>query len=123
MIFATDQIGIKVLLDERNTYSLSSCPNAYDDAVQVEIHATGHIRDAGYGVDVMMQEFQSSQDGSYWDSCSHDDFVALEGTYFGGNVHPYETLFTKTKRGVSGELVGKLTEWTDKSGYSSFDYC
>ena len=52
----------------------------------MEVAATGHIHAAGFAVDVMMQEFQSSPEAEYWDACTHWDFVALEGSYFGGNV-------------------------------------
>jgi hypothetical protein len=45
----------------------------------------------------------------------------FDNNYFGFNVHPYETMFVKTNRGISPKLVDKLTEWHDRLNYSSFD--
>ncbi len=46
-----------------------------------------------------------------------------EGAYDGVSIHPFETLFVKTNRGISPRLVELMTEWTDQSNYSSYDYC
>lgn len=125
MILATDNVGLDVLLDPASE-CLSTCPDGYQSAVQVEIRMTGKIKEAGYKVDTMMQEFHGQAD--FADSCKGRDRL-LEGAYPGGLqgkgsfIHPYETLFFKANRGIQEKLLGKLTEWTDAAGYSSFDVC
>ena len=74
----------------------------------------------------MMQEFQAVDD--FAETCTGGD-RNLEGAYDHGirnsgmNLHPYEMLFFKANRQISEKLVGKLTTWTDQSGYSSYDAC
>lgn len=126
MILATDNIGLEVLLDPASE-CLSTCPNDWGSAVEVEVRITGKIKEAGYKVDAMMQEFQGQAD--FADSCKGADRL-WEGAYPDGErdgsgsfVHPYETLFFKANRGVQEKLLGKLTEWTDAAGYSSYDVC
>ncbi len=126
MILAADNVGLGVLLDPASE-CLSTCPNGWQSAVDVEVRITGKIKKAGYKVDAMMQEFQGQAD--FADSCKGADRL-WEGAYPDGQrggpgsfVHPYETLFFKANRGVQEKLLGKLTEWTDAAGYSSYDVC
>lgn len=60
MIMATDTIGLDVLLDPTSK-TLATYPSWHDEAVKIEVRITGEIKDAGYKVDVMMQEFQSEK--------------------------------------------------------------
>ncbi len=92
-------------------------------AVEAEIGATGIILGAGKKVDVMLMKFQTEPDHvahcarlGAWDPQG-------EGAYDGVSIHPFETLFVKTNRGISPRLVELMTEWTDQSNYSSYDYC
>ncbi|KAL8721815.1 MAG: hypothetical protein Q9225_001570 [Loekoesia sp. 1 TL-2023] len=125
MILATDNIGLDVLLDPASQ-ALSTCPNDWSTAVEVEVRITGKIKDAGYKVDAMMQEFQSEED--FADTCTGVD-RNWEGAYDHGirgadmNLHPYEMLFFKANRQISQKLLDKLTEWTDQAGYSSYGVC
>ena len=126
MILATDNVGLEILMDP-TAKSLSSCPNDWHSAVEVEVRITGEIKKAGYKADAMMQEFQSSPD--FADSCKGADRL-WEGAYPDGKrdgpgsfVHPYETLFFKANRKVQEQLLSRLTKWTDVAGYSSYDAC
>ena len=125
MILATDKVGLDVLLDPASE-CLSTCPDGWLSAVHVELRMTAKIKEAGYQADAMMQEFHGRADFS--DTCTGTDRL-WEGAYPDGRrdaaffVHPYETLFFKANRGVQEKLLGKLTEWTDAAGYSSYDVC
>ncbi|ORY86153.1 hypothetical protein BCR37DRAFT_385635 [Protomyces lactucae-debilis] len=52
--------------------------------------------------------------------------------YFGMDVHPFDTIFTKVWRGDRGtaplsplgmKALDQLTKWTDESSFSSYDQC
>ena len=92
-------------------------------AVEAEIGATGIIFGAGKKVDVMLMKFQTEPD--YIAHCSRLGAwdPQGEGAYDGASIHPFETLFLKTNRGISPRLVELMTEWMDQMNYSSFDYC
>ncbi|KAK6509776.1 hypothetical protein TWF481_004506 [Arthrobotrys musiformis] len=115
MIFATDRIGIMTLLPIMNT-----CFPTWLSAVYGESNSTHAIMDAGYTVSAMMTSFASEE--HYAETCKHGD-ILLEKAYFGGNVHPYETIFQKANRGFGQNVLDKLTEWTDLAGYSSWEVC
>lgn len=92
-------------------------------AVEAEISATGIILGAGKKIDVMLMKFQTESDYvahckrlGVWDP-SHN------GAYDGVNVHPHETLFFKTNRGIDPRLLELQTEWINKANYSSYDHC
>jgi len=135
MIWATDTIGMNLLLfppqpkpTEENpkpekVLGINSCFHTWDTAVAAEIGATSVITDAGYKIDVMMQLFQS--DKQYIEHCDNggNGDVLWNGKYAGTNVHPYETIFLKVNRDIDPLLVEKLTEWTDKANYTSYDHC
>jgi hypothetical protein len=138
MIWATDIVGMELLLNPPNPVSLSlhgdqepqtlehginSCFHTWDQAVHAEVGASQIIRAAGYKLDVMMAVFRSDKDYvEHCDTGGNGD-VLWQGKYFGTNVHPFETVFMKTNRDIEPVLIDHLTEWTDKSGYSSYDYC
>lgn len=104
---------------------LAQCFADRQDAVVGEIAATGIIVGAGKKVDTLLTAYQTSpgHDSAAfcaplgaWDPQS-------EGKYGGGSIHPFETMFIKTNRGLSPVLIESLTEWTDSMGYSSFEQC
>ncbi len=93
------------------------------EAVQAEVAATGIILGAGKRVDVMLMKFQTDDDYvghcarlGVWDPMG-------EGAYDGASIHPFETLFFKTNRGITPRLLEVMTGWIDKMKYSSYDYC
>lgn len=104
---------------------LSQCFANRQEAVQGEIAATGIILGAGKKVDTLLARYQTSQAHNItafceplgaWDPQS-------EGNYGGGSIHPFETMFLKTNRGLSPQLVESLTEWTEQMHYSSYSQC
>lgn len=117
MIFALDRTGLETLLTPAG---LNTCHSEHAEAVKTEMECTRLILQKGYTVDVMIESFQS--DPNYGAVCTHED-VLYEGAYFGGTVHPYETIFAKTKRGIAQTTVDNLTKWTDMANYSSYDVC
>lgn len=123
MIWATDEVGLNILLDTSSSTSINQCFPTIIDAMQAEIGATALIREKGYDVDVMMQAFQSEKDYKFLDHCAHDSDYLWEGQYFGFDIHPYETMFFKSARGIMQTQLDRLTEWTDRSGYSSEPVC
>ena len=125
MILATDTTGLAILLNPASQ-TLTTCPEDHATAVEAEIRITAKIREAGYKVDAMMEEFQAEAD--FVDTCTGED-RNWDGAYDHGikgadmNLHPYEMLFFKANRQISQKLFERLTEWTDKNGYSSYGVC
>lgn len=70
----------------------------------------------------MLSVFQTERDYKFVNCNTPDDFL-FENNYYGFNVHPFETLFIKSQRGIADNMLQKLTAWVDMSGYSSYDVC
>lgn len=139
MIWATDTIGMGLLLDPElskpsesdywgtpdDGVGLSGCYNEYNQAVHAEIGSTSIITKAGYKADALLTSFHKDTDPeTYCASIMPAVQDTLrEGAYFGFSVHPYETIFLKTNRGISPSLVASFTQWSDDMGYSSYERC
>jgi hypothetical protein len=136
MIWATDKIGIELLLfpkqpeptienptPEKVLGHIAQCFTKFIDAIHAEIGATAVIQAGGYKVDVMMSAYHSNP--RYIEDCdsSRNGDVLMPGAYFGTNVHPYETIFFKANRGIDPEGLARHTEWVNGAKYSSYDYC
>ncbi|KAK6340058.1 hypothetical protein TWF730_001831 [Orbilia blumenaviensis] len=115
MIFATDRIGLQVLLPV-----LNHCFEDFWKAVGAEEHAAQTMLDAGYNITALMSSFQSSPD--YAHTCTHGEVLGNDW-YFGTNLHPYETIFQKANRNIFPRQLELLTAWHDQSGYSSWEVC
>ncbi|KAK6496265.1 hypothetical protein TWF481_002290 [Arthrobotrys musiformis] len=115
MLFATDRIGLKVLLPV-----LNHCFPGFYDAVGAEEHSAQTMLDAGYNITVMMSSFMSAPD--YAHSCSHGEVLG-DNAYFGTSLHPYEMIFQKANRNIFPRQLELLTQWHDQAGYSSWDTC
>lgn len=100
---------------------INSCPHEYWDAVAIEVYATGLIQAAGYKVDAMMFAFHSS--AKYQETCQENGDVLVHERYYGMDLHPYDTVFAKTNRGIGPLVLERLTDWTDGNGYTSYDRC
>jgi hypothetical protein len=144
MIWATDTIGLSILLSRKGIHR---CFHSWESAVSAEIGASALIKLAGYKLDVMMSLYHSkdkNEDGNeekdgkngmgkwnggsgsrYENECDSSDNgdVLWDGEYAGINVHPYETIFLKSNRDISPVVLTRLTEWTKGRGYSSYDFC
>ncbi|KZL85325.1 hypothetical protein CI238_10827 [Colletotrichum incanum] len=136
MIWATDEVGIDLLLNppagssvkddfggENDPVGLGGCYDGWNQAVHAEIGATSIFLKQGYKVDLMMMAFQKSK--KYIEECdtSQNGDVLWNGKYFGTNVHPYETIFIKANRDIDPTLIKHLTTWQQASGFNSYSAC
>ena len=117
MILATDSLGLATLLTPDG---IDNCPKDMNQAVWFETRLTSLIKANGYTVSVMMAMGNSYE--GWVDVCANPD-VTVPGAYDGTNIHPYETMFVKTKRGADPKTLELLTKWHDGSNYTSYDYC
>ncbi|RYE12937.1 MAG: hypothetical protein EOP34_09845 [Rickettsiales bacterium] len=138
MIFATDRIGIEILLAGNTTnfttyqnrsgeeynkdfmVGLSQCFPTKNRAIIGEISLTHLIKRSAYNYTVMMTA--ASAIPNYFNNCTHID-VNWNGNYFGYNIHPFETVFTKANRDLDPQMLETLTDWYDSGGYSSWEAC
>lgn len=146
MIWATDRVGIELLLfpsqevtdkarlhitapeiNDPNEKALSPglnhCFHTWKSAVQAEIGATSLIKAAGYEVDVMMSAYHKTTDYAAKCDGKKNGDVLWNGKYEGTNVHPFETIFIKANRDIDPVGIQKHTEWMDGREYSSYDFC
>jgi len=122
MVFATDRIGINVLLNGNITTEqdpnflggLSSCVKDKDDAISIELSLTNLIRKANYKVEVLMTQAKTSD--TYYEKCDEGGWQ---------DVHAYETIFVKTNSNYNVEFdsTNKLTELHNYWGRTSWDMC
>lgn len=70
----------------------------------------------------MLSIFQTERDYRFVNCKDPNDYL-YQGSYFGFSVHPFETLFIKSHRGIEDNMLEKLSVWSDMSGYSSEDVC
>lgn len=117
MLLVTDRDGLDVLLTKDNWLR---CPVEFADAVAIEVESTGAIRDAGYEVDALFSAFLDDREDI--DNCTHQD-LTWEGKYYGFSINPFESMFTKTKRGAEPGLIEKYTEWAKLEKYTAEDHC
>ncbi|KAF3083159.1 hypothetical protein TWF569_006850 [Orbilia oligospora] len=115
MLLATDSIGISLIMPKIN-----QCFESFMKAIGGEISITGAVTSQGYNVTALMTSFQSSKD--YANTCKHGD-ILLNNRYYNITMHPFETMFQKANRGMAPEVLERLTEWIDGSGYDSWGVC
>jgi hypothetical protein len=138
LLFPTNEsvVALEALLAKRplpenapvppmKTPGINSCPHEYWDAVAIEVYATSMIRASGYEVSAMMSAYHSQSREKYESICEKngDVYWPAEGGYWGMDIHPFDTLFAKTNRGIAPNVLQSLTEWMDGNGYSSYDFC
>ncbi|CAK7273828.1 hypothetical protein SEPCBS57363_005848 [Sporothrix epigloea] len=139
MIYATDDVGMGILLDPDHaatgvpdvygtaddTVGLSGCYNGHKAAVHSEIGLATLITNAGYQVDAMMAAYHHQ--GGLEEYCrttgNGSGDVLLPNQYFGIDVHPYETIFFKTNRKIHSVGIGQLTEWHLRRNVTAMDLC
>jgi hypothetical protein len=148
MIWATDRIGLETLLfpsaeliekfnatlpphneaspvPAMESPGINSCPHEYWKAVAIEVYSTPLIRAAAYEVDVIMSAFHGNEEGiaGYEEKCFESGDVLFPGSYYGMDLHPFDTVFAKTNRGTGELVLEHLTQWTKARKYSSYDHC
>lgn len=104
---------------------LSQCFADRQEAVQGEIAATGIILGAGKKVDTLLTQYQTSQEHNLTAFCEPLGAWDPQSprNYGGGSIHPFETMFIKTNRGLSPKFIESLSEWTDQMDYCSYSHC
>lgn len=138
MIFATDDIGMGILLDparatpsvddkygtKDDPVGMSHCYETKESAIHSEIGTTGLITGAGYQVEALMAASHTAESAQeYCDSHPEAADFWFNDAYFGANLHPYETVFYKANRHVNGKQVASLTDWHLQMPWNSFDAC
>lgn len=137
MILVTDKVGMDLFLtgntlnmhnrsksnfefDPLSRIGLSSCYNEKIGALSAEVSLTNLLISKDYESTVLLTSVSSSQ--SYQTYTNNGDFLH-PNTYYGFDVHPYETIFFKANREIAPELIKDLTDWHNESGYSSWKVC
>ncbi|KAK6520173.1 hypothetical protein TWF506_000456 [Arthrobotrys conoides] len=115
MIYATDRVGLNLILPV-----ISHCFKDFGSAVQAENRAAREVLNQGYDVEALMTAASSLPD--YARQCTHGT-VLRPNSYFGINIHPYETIFQKANRDIAPRMLELMTKWHDQSNYSSWDTC
>lgn len=138
MLWATDDVGMGILLNPDLAYSvgaedhwgkvgdpvgLSFCHKTMYEAVHTEIGSTRLITSQGYGVDVLMTAYSSARNLEEYCKSGQFDDILYNGKYYGSNIHPYETVFIKANRNIDPELLNKMTEWHMKRPLDSWTTC
>ncbi|KAK3681571.1 hypothetical protein B0T22DRAFT_298519 [Podospora appendiculata] len=139
MIFATDDIGMGLLLDpalatsasvddqfgtKDNPVGLSGCYADWNAAVHAEVGTTSLITNAGYTVDAFMTSLRSeATPEEYCRAHPESGDMLWDKRYFGSNIHPYETVFIKANRDVDAKLIESMTAWHLRVKTSGFDSC
>lgn len=117
MLLATDQVGLDILLTKDNWLR---CPDDFFKAVDIEVETTMAIEDAGYGVEPVLSGYLDDREDI--ESCIHSDQLQ-QGLYYGFTIHPFETMFTKTKRGADPGLIAKYSQWAMWENYTAEEHC
>jgi len=139
MITATDSIGMNVLLkanptnmynrshdidtddvDAASLVGLSKCYNEKNKAVSAEISLSNLMHKFAFKTYALMA---AAANNPQYQLVTYVPDVLNENTYFGMNVHPYETLFMKSNRNIEKDVITNLTEWHHNSQYSSWKVC
>ncbi|KAK3935501.1 hypothetical protein QBC46DRAFT_397422 [Diplogelasinospora grovesii] len=139
MLFATDDVGMSILLDPALATSVHSedfgggvndpvgftpCFETLLKAVHSEIGITQLIRSQGYEVDVLLTAFHAAKTpASYCEENGNPDDILYDGQYFGTTVHPYETVFIKANRDIGPATLSAMTRWHLAREMSSWDTC
>lgn len=140
MLWATDDVGMGILLDPALAHSvpqadhwgtaddpvgLSFCHETMDAAVHSELGSTRLLTSQGYAVDVLMTAYELSAGAGIEEYCKNGQFedILYDKKYYGTNIHPYETVFVKANRDIEPVLVEKLSDWHLRDGLSSWDTC
>ncbi|KAH8900804.1 hypothetical protein GQ53DRAFT_130926 [Thozetella sp. PMI_491] len=139
-MLATDDVGMSILLDpslatslqqedkwggKDDPVGLTACFQNRNQAVHSEIGITGLITSQGYGVDVTLSAFDVGSENltTYCTGEKSEADPLVQGSYFGGSIHPYEVVFMKTNRHITEATMDIMTKWHLERSWSSWDAC
>ncbi|KAK8124633.1 uncharacterized protein PG998_000392, partial [Apiospora kogelbergensis] len=134
MIFATDSVGMELMLypppgsshpdpygDEHDMVALQGCYTTMQKAIHGEVGTTGVIRQAGYEVEALMSAFTKSQ-RNYADECAEHPVADVLTT--AATFTPYETIFMKANRDIDPVLINDLSDWHMNGAFpKAWDTC
>ncbi len=138
MLFATDDVGMGILLDptlansasiddfwgtKEDPVGFTQCYETLKLAVHAEVGITELIRSQGYEVDTFMTAFRAATPTTYCEKNGNPDDVLYDKHYYGANVHPYETIFIKANRNIDPTLLEDMTKWHLEQPTTSWDTC
>ncbi|KNC97237.1 uncharacterized protein SPPG_07624 [Spizellomyces punctatus DAOM BR117] len=92
--------------------SMQCWTNMHDAVMRGEVQLTQDIRNAGYGVDVLMTSYHTSP--NYGTHCTHDDPNLPKG-YYEMTFHPYEVMFIKANRLLDDHALALYAKWHDEA--------
>ena len=128
-VFAVDLIGLEAIRSQLACYEKQR-----DAIVFGETRMSQAIRDAGYQVDALysgrMKYGHKATADEYLEKCL-DWNPQVPETYDGMNIHPFDTLFSKSILALQNQdtvapgfrTLETLSRYVDESNYSSYDYC
>ena len=137
-LFATDDVGMGILLDPTiaNSASIDDYWGTKDDpvgftpcyktlklAVHSEVGITKLIRSQGYEVDSFLTAFQAATPTTYCEENGYPEDILYDRQYYGANIHPYETVFIKANRNIDPTLLKDMTKWHLEQNTTSWDTC
>ncbi|KAH7026463.1 uncharacterized protein B0I36DRAFT_376218 [Microdochium trichocladiopsis] len=131
-IWATDDVGMEILLHPPPkpredgsssghpwTVGYSTCYATMWDAIDAEAGTTSMMEHAGYHVKALMSTWSATPGDMYWEECAyHPGDPSVPGAYQGTNIHPYETFFHKSNRGIDPAMLTLMTTLHSK-GYNA----
>jgi hypothetical protein len=139
MLFATDDIGMSILLnpdlastltfedmwgDNSSPVGFSVCYKEMTKAMRGEIGSTLLMNAQGYEVDTMIAAFHAAKSPrTYCEENENPQDILYEGRYYGGSVHPYEVIFIKTNRNIGPTTLDNFSKWHLSMKGSSWDTC
>ncbi|CAK7224278.1 hypothetical protein SCUCBS95973_005462 [Sporothrix curviconia] len=139
MIYATDDIGMGILLDPEHatsgiadkygpadaTVGLTGCYSGHKAAVHSEVGLATLFLNAGYEVDAMMAAFDHKV--GLVEYCNTTGLgtgdLLSTGQYYDTTIHAYDTLFIKTNRKIDPVGIKRLTEWHLRANITSRELC
>ncbi|KAE9373643.1 hypothetical protein N431DRAFT_465921 [Stipitochalara longipes BDJ] len=138
MLFATDDVGMGILLDpvlaksasiddfwgtKDDPVGFTQCYETLYLAVHSEVGITELIRSQGYEVDSLMTAFQAATPATYCEKNGFPEDILYDRKYYGANIHPYETVFIKANRNIDTTLLEDMTKWHLEQPTSSWQTC
>ena len=91
--FATDNIGLSLMLDKKDIFKDHPTKR---DVIAAEYKTTDAIMNAGYNIDCLLYKYQGIdwRNKFYWKQYE-GIFPDRQGTYYGISIHPFEVVFHK----------------------------
>jgi hypothetical protein len=101
----------------------TQCYETLQLAVHAEVGITELIRAQGYEVNSFMTAFNAATPTTYCEKNGNPDDILYDKSYFGANIHPYETVFIKANRDIDLTLLEDMTKWHLDQETSSWNTC